>query len=272
MFTAQVYRIMIGCPGDVEDEVQVAQQVITRWTSLHAEQNGIVLLPVHWTTNSYPEQGAHPQAILNGQLVDKSDMLIGIFGSKIGSPTDKAKSGTIEEIEEHIKAGKPVMLFFRRFNDTSRTTSKDLAELEAFKGGMKSRGLYKEYNIAADFEKTITDALELFLADHWLKDAPKAQREKTIEFSNTEIELLKNWVTSDNPDAHYVRYKGGTIYVIGREQVEVTDARELVKWKDFFTRLEKAGLIEVDRYNRQGNPIYQLRKPVYDLIESLDRQ
>ncbi len=66
MFPAQVYRIMIGCPGDVEDEVSIAQGVIRRWTGLHAEQSGVVLLPLHWSMDSYPAQGAHPQTLLNG--------------------------------------------------------------------------------------------------------------------------------------------------------------------------------------------------------------
>lgn len=143
MFPAQVYRIMIGCPGDVDDEAQIAQGVIRRWTGLHAEQSGVVLLPLHWSTDSYPAQGAHPQTLLNGQLASRSDMLIGIFGSRIGSPTDWAKSGTIEEIEEHIKAGKPVMLFFRRFNDISRASANDIGELEVFKNEMKRQGLLK---------------------------------------------------------------------------------------------------------------------------------
>ena len=270
MFAAHVYRIMIGCPGDVAKEVQIAQYVINRWTNLHAEQNGIVLLPIHWKTNSYPEQGAHPQTILNKQLVNKSDMLIGIFGSRIGSPTDNAKSGTISEIEEHIKSGKPVMLFFRKINDTSHTSPTDFADLEAFKGEMKSRGLYHEFNTTNDFEKTITDALELFLADHWQKEAPKPQSKAVVEFSDTELELLKNWVKSDNPEAHFVRYKNGVLYVVGSKQIEVTEAYKLIELKDFFTRLEKNGLIAVDRYNRQGNPVYQLRKPAYNLIDSLE--
>ena len=163
-------------------------------------------------------------------------MLIGIFGSRIGSPTDRAKSGTIEEIEEHIKAGKPVMLFFRRFNDISRASANDIGELEVFKNEMKRQGLYKEYDTANDFEKTLTDALELFLADHWLKD------------------------------------NGGTLFSFGDKQIDVTNGRELVRWKDFFSRLEDAGFIEIDRYNQQGNPVYQLRQAAYDYIDTFEKQ
>lgn len=166
MFTARVYRIMIGCPGDVRDEVEIAKSVINRWTIVHAEQSGAVLLPINWETNAYPKQGAHPQKILNKQLTDKSDMLIGIFGSRIGSPTDTSKSGTIEEIEEHIRNNKPVMLFFRRLNDISRTSAEELAQLEDFKNNIKNRGLYKEYDSEIDFERVFSNALELFLDDY----------------------------------------------------------------------------------------------------------
>lgn len=277
MFPAQVYRIMIGCPGDVEEEVSIAQVVIRRWTGLHAEQSGVVLLPLHWSTDSYPVQGDHPQTLLNGQLASRSDMLIGIFGSRIGSPTDRAKSGTIEEIEEHIKAGKPVMLFFRRFNDISRASANDIGELEVFKNEMKRQGLYKEYDTANDFEKTLTDALELFLADHWLKDASATQKTNdattaTVPFSDKEKEVLKNWTASDHPYAHYSRYKGGTLFSFGDEQIDVTNGRELVRWKDFFSRLEDAGFIEIDRYNQQGNPVYQPRQAAYDYIDSFEKQ
>ena len=80
MFLAKVYTIMIGCPGDIQEEIRIAQRVINHWTGIHAEQTGIVLLPINWDTHSYPEQGAHPQKILNRQLAEKSDMLIAIFG------------------------------------------------------------------------------------------------------------------------------------------------------------------------------------------------
>lgn len=82
----------------------------------------------------------------------------------------------------------------------------------------------------------MTDALELFLADHWLKD------------------------------------KGGTLFSFGNERIDVTNGRELVRWKDFFSRLEDAGFIEIDRYNQQGNPVYQLRQAAYDYIDSFEKQ
>lgn len=271
MFSAKVYRIMIGCPGDIQEEVKIAKTVINRWTSIHAEQRGMILLPINWDTNSYPEQGDHPQKILNRQLADKSDMLIAVFGSKVGSPTNTSASGTIEEIEHHIKAGKPVMLFFRKYNDITRISATELAKLEAFRSNIKDSGLYKEYNTESDFKEVFSNALELFLGDHWLDNTQSTTREQeTVEFSIEDIDVLKKWIASNNAEAQFVKYKGGTLFFIGDLQYDVTEVRELVRWNDFFNRLLTARFIEIARHNRHGDPVYQLCVRAYDYIDSLN--
>lgn len=269
MFAANTYKIMIGCPGDIKEEIDMAMKVINHWTTLHAEQHSTVLLPIHWATSSYPEHGAHPQTLLNGQLASKSDMLIGIFGAKVGTPTDRAQSGTIEEIEEHVKSGKPVMLFFRKQNDTS-TPASEIEKLQTFKSSVKDQCLYREYDSPSTFEATFTDALELFLANNWLSEPkPKGVSQGSIELSDEEIDVLRSWVASDEPDAHAARYMGGTMFVLGSLSYDVTDGRELVQWQEFFNKLERAGFIEQYRKNRQGNPVYQLRTPAYNYIDNL---
>lgn len=269
MFAANVYRVMIGCPGDIREEVKIAKEVIIRWTSLHAEQNKVVILPIDWATNSYPAQGAHPQKLLNKQIADKSDLLVGIFGARIGSPTDTSQSGTIEEIEEHIQEGKPVMLFFRKFNDAS---SEELAKLESFRDSIKDHCLYKEYSQVRDFESCFTDALELFLADGWLKESEitnndSPNRQNTIQFSDEEIEIVRKWVDSGNNTAFIVAVKDGPYYILGNQQYAVKRGREEAKWKDFMNRLQKVGFISYVRNNKQGSPVYELQMRAYDYFE-----
>lgn len=198
-------------------------------------------------------------------------MLIGIFGAKVGTPTDKAQSGTIEEIEEHVKSGKPVMLFFRRQNDTSIPAS-EIEKLQSFKSNVKDQCLYREYDSPSTFEATFTDALELFLANNWLSEPkPKDVSQSSIELSDEEIDVLKSWVASNEPDAHSANYKGGTVFVLGSLSYDVTEGRELVQWREFFNKLERAGFIEQYRTNRQGDPVYQLRTPAYNYIDNLDK-
>ena len=114
--------------------------------------------------------------------------------------------------------------------------------------------------------------MELFLANNWLSEPkPKDVSKGSIELSDEEIEVLKAWVASDEPDAHSANYMGGTVFVLGSLSYDVTEGRELVQWREFFNKLERAGFIEQYRTNRQGEPVYQLRTPAYDYIDNLDK-
>jgi hypothetical protein len=59
-----------------------------------------------------PEYGTRPQEIINRAIVDGCDLLVGIFWTRIGSPTGIGDSGTTEEIERAGNAGKQIMLYF----------------------------------------------------------------------------------------------------------------------------------------------------------------
>ena len=54
------------------------------------------------------------RAWLNDQLVDRCDILVGMFWTKLGTSTGVAASGTVEEIDRFVAAGKPAMLYFSR--------------------------------------------------------------------------------------------------------------------------------------------------------------
>ncbi|HUW87871.1 MAG TPA: hypothetical protein VMW30_05800 [Candidatus Paceibacterota bacterium] len=112
MFPAIAIKVLIASPSDVERECEAIEATIHRWNSLHAERQGIVLLPIRWTTHSRPEMGAPPQTILNSQIVDPSDVLIACFGHRMGTPTASSDSGTSEEIERFIATGRPAIVYF----------------------------------------------------------------------------------------------------------------------------------------------------------------
>ena len=112
MKLGHIFNIMVGSPSDVADIAQKAIECIHHWNTVNSNDRNMALVPHHWTSSSYPSLSNSAQKVLNSQLVDKSDALVAIFGSRIGTPTDEHISGTVEEIEEHRKAGKPVMVFF----------------------------------------------------------------------------------------------------------------------------------------------------------------
>src|SRR5579871_883984 len=95
---ATVYSIVIASPSDVSEERELVARVINEWNYAHSQTRGITLEPIRWETHTYPELGERPQAVINSQIIDRSDILIGIFGNQLGTDTGVAPSGTVEEI------------------------------------------------------------------------------------------------------------------------------------------------------------------------------
>ncbi len=106
------YTILIASPSDVMNERRIIRQVIHDWNTNAGLTEDINLEPVMWETHATPEMGDRPQAIINRQLVDDCDVLVGVFWTRIGSPTGAAVSGTAEEISLFVEARKPVLVYF----------------------------------------------------------------------------------------------------------------------------------------------------------------
>ena len=180
---------MIGAPSDIKEEVQIAKDVINEWNYVHTELHHKVLLPLHWSISAYPNSGKHPQKIINEQVVDKSDLLICIFGSKLGTPTDTDISGSVEEINEHLKAGKDVMIFFRKnLEIESLDDMQQVEKLLKFKESIKGNALFEEYE-KNSFKSILSQKLQLFLNNTWLN--PNYEP-KEVELDVVEIKLDKS--------------------------------------------------------------------------------
>src|ERR1700678_243290 len=109
-YDSKIFRILIASPSDVDEERDSAVRVIQDWNDLYSYSRKVTLLPLRWETHTAPEYGTRPQEVINRAIVDDCDMLVGIFWTRIGSPTGVAASGTLEEIERVGAAKKPVML------------------------------------------------------------------------------------------------------------------------------------------------------------------
>src|ERR1035441_9246526 len=121
MENKRTLRIVLASPGDVSAEREVVAALVS-------ETDGTIcrnLIPPlalelrRWETDSYP--GLHlegPQGIIDDRLrIDQSDIVVGVFRRRFGTPTADANSGTEHEIRLAIKAWKAhgaprVMLYF----------------------------------------------------------------------------------------------------------------------------------------------------------------
>lgn len=163
-YAAQVFRVLIASPSDVDEEREIAVRTIQEWNDLNSAERQIVLLPLRWETHSSPEYGKRPQEIINRQVVDHCDLVVGIFWTRIGSPTGIAESGTIEEIDRVAKNGKPVMLYFSRAKqDPENIDLKQLERLREFKKNTYPQALVENYAGPIEFKDKLSKQIELQL-------------------------------------------------------------------------------------------------------------
>jgi len=156
-FTANVIRVLIASPSDLVEERKVASETVYEWNTQHAEAESVVLLPVAWETHATPRSGVRPQAAINDQLVDRSDLLIGMFWTKLGTSTGVAQSGTVEEVERFIAAGKPTLLYFsKRPVDPGMIDPKQNKKLKAFKETTQRNALVGTFDSLESLKETIS--------------------------------------------------------------------------------------------------------------------
>lgn len=163
--TAIVFNVLIASPSDVSDERDIVTTVIHAWNAANYPTTGIMLHPVRWETHSFPESGDRPQAIVNRQIVDEGDLLIGIFGNRLGTPTGAAQSGTIEEIERFRKAGKHVALYFSTADVPRKADRHELEALENYQREREKDSLYSTFATPNDLRLLVTQHLPRIVAE-----------------------------------------------------------------------------------------------------------
>jgi hypothetical protein len=156
-FRAQTYRVLIASPSDLAEERVAVVEAINDWNEQHAVSESIVLLPLRHETQSLPELGTRPQAAINRQLVQDSDILIAMFWTKFGTNTGVAESGTAEEIDQFVANRKPGMLYFSsRPVDPNKINLSQLAQLKDFKEDTYKKALTGRFNSVDELRRIVS--------------------------------------------------------------------------------------------------------------------
>lgn len=253
-YTATTFNVMIASPGDVASERAIVRDVIYEWNAVHSGKTKIVLLPFGWETHSSPEMGAPAQQIINHQVLNKCDLLVGVFWTRIGTPTEKHLSGTVEEIEEHIESGKPAMLYFSSQPVAMDTVDLDQVKMvQEFKKTCESRGLHESYDSHAEFREKFYRHLQLKVNEHPLfqinelnpgDTIPVESRTKIPNLSQEGRVLLKEASQDSSGTIIHARYLGGVVLQANGKNLIPSDApREVAKWEDALNQLRSYKLV-----------------------------
>lgn len=132
--------ILLSSPTNMSQERKAVDKIINGFNTIWRDFFNTNLKLITWENDSYPGVGDDGQQVINEQLGSNYDIYIGIIGNKIGSPTKRYNSGTIEEFNlayNRYKLNKniPKILFY--FKKTNFTIS----DIENFQTELKSKGV-----------------------------------------------------------------------------------------------------------------------------------
>jgi hypothetical protein len=130
--------------------------------------------------------------VINRQVVDLCDMAVGIFWTRLGTPTDVAESGTAEEIKRVGAAGKPVMLYFSKARvDPDLIDLEEYKRLRDFKQKANPSGLVEHYESLAEFRKKFTRQLAMKVLEIVARDAETKSDGNAGALARLSVDLLK---------------------------------------------------------------------------------
>lgn len=174
----KLLRVLISSPDDVGNEREQTDEVIHEVNRLLGDQAGVRLESVRWERDATPGLGTDPQAVITA-TTSAADIYVGILWTRLGTPTPRSASGTVEELEQAIARARAepdsvkVMVFFSKAAVPIEDVDPDqLARLKNFKAGLREEGiLYADYADHAEFPSVLRRHL-MDVARQWGVDAP----------------------------------------------------------------------------------------------------
>jgi hypothetical protein len=274
-YTATVFMVMIASPSDVPQEREIARQVINSWNSMHSEDRKVVLMPLGWDTHSAPVMGGRAQEIINSQILKQSDLLVAIFWTRIGTATEKSISGTAEEIEKHVNAGKPAMVYFSSAAvPPEKLDRKQYESLIKFKEICRQRGLTHEFDSPQSFQSDFSRQLATLLNSHayFKEHCPRrttapAGATQPLTPSDRGKTLLKRMAEAKTGKIIVTK----TRILFGDNSVlQWESPRDKMLWEDAVTEIRDGGWATANLpSSTRETKVYKLTKNGYELVEAL---
>lgn len=142
----QILSIFLASPGDVSEERCRVDAFVCEWNSLWSEELGINLKLIRWETHAYPAVGSDGQDVINSQIGEEYEIFLGIMWKRLGTPTGRAASGTVEEFERALgryrTSGSPQMMFyFKKMNSDAGDDEAQMRAVQQFRGELAEVGL-----------------------------------------------------------------------------------------------------------------------------------
>jgi hypothetical protein len=182
--TVTLLHVVLASPSDVQAERDAVGRVCEELNRGIARDKKLRIELHRWEIDAHP--GFHtdgPQALIDGWLrIEDSDLLVGIFWKKFGTPTQDAESGTEHEFqlayEIWKKNGRPqIMMYFNEkpFRTTNTAEGNQMLLVVKFKENFPKEGLWWPYNGRQNFENLFRQHLTSFIRKFTSETTPVAR-------------------------------------------------------------------------------------------------
>jgi len=159
----------------VEAECAALKAVIEELNRMLAKSHKILLKVVSWPNDFRPGVNQDLQSEINRQIQGQYDIYIGVLGSRFGTATQRAGSGTEEEFQIAVSqflqdtTSIRVLFYFKRANqDPFTIDTKQLIKVHKFRSDLSQKGvIYRDFKDTANFVEIVREHLWNLISDEW---------------------------------------------------------------------------------------------------------
>lgn len=165
----RVFDVFVASPSDVAEERDRLEDVIKELNDIWQGRLGIQMNLLRWETHTHPGFGEDAQDVINQQMPDSIDVFIGILWARIGTPTQRSASGTLEEFERAHDQWKrnpnsiKLLIYFKKAPvEFDAIDPEQIKQLQEFQSRLPNEGsFYCTYRSSEEFEKVARKHLQL---------------------------------------------------------------------------------------------------------------
>jgi hypothetical protein len=217
-----ILQVFVASPSDVLEERKLLETVVTQLNQAWSKTLGVTFELLKWETNVHPSFSTYPQNVINEQIGSDYDVFIGIFWGRIGTPTPRAPSGSIEEFEQALAKLRQngtlpeIMLYFK---DAPISPSKidvdQLRKVQDFRNFIAEEGgIYSVFEDLSSFESSLRSHLSAIAQKYALQGSSSlitAREEESTDATGSPLSV------EQDDDYGYMDYVD--IYVSNQENM-----------------------------------------------------
>lgn len=199
----QLTQLTIFFSGTSETEAERAalRKVVEELNRMLDGSHKITLKVISWPEDFRPGVNEDVQTEINRQVQGRYDIYIGVLGSRFGTQTPRAGSGTEEEFQLAISQFQQdstsirVFFYFKRTLDSFAIDTDQLKKVQGFRNGLAQQGVvYMDFKDTANFVEMVKTHIWDLIIDEW-----KNNVWLSVELTTTTLKSKKDVSKDEEP-------------------------------------------------------------------------